>query len=453
MERALVLGGSMGGLLAARALSEYASSVLVVERDELRPRPEPRRGVPQGRHVHALLARGAEVLESLFPGVLEELVAAGAPRSRVLEETRFVYSGHELARADLGVSNIQPTRALLEQRVRERVAALPNVKVMDGHEVTGLVSTDGGRVVGARVARRPGAPGGKVLTAGADRLDADLVVDALGRGGRARTWLSELGYARPAEDRIACDVTYVSRMLRIPDLALSDRLVVVGPVAGRPRAMALSCHEDGRWMLTVGGMAGDRPTADDRGILDFARTMAPPDVFRAIENAEPVTAPVTHRFPASVRRRYERLRRFPPGLLVFGDAICSFNPIYGQGMTVAALEAEALRGCLRAGDRDLARRFFRAAARVIDGPWRLAAMGDLSIPEVPGPRPPRVRLLNRYVARLHRAAHGDPELAAVFLQVTGLIAPPSALVRPRIVVRALTVGKTGEREHPAARRG
>ena len=430
MDRAVVLGGSIGGLLAARALGDAFREVVVVERDELPGSPRPRRGVPQGRHAHGVLARGVAAFEELFPGLTEELVAAGVPRARYMGEIRFVLSGYELAHPDLNRSNIQPTRPLLEHAVRARVAGLPNVKILDGHAASGL-TTQGGTVTGARIRRQAG-------DSSDESIAADVVVDALGRGGRAMAWLAELGYAPPREDQIRCDLTYVSRFLRIPDGALAERVVLVAPVPGRPRMMALMAQEDSQWILTVGGMSGDRPDPGDEGFLAFAETVAPADVFRVIEQAEPLTAPVSHHFPASVRRRYERLRRFPPGLLVFGDAICSFNPLYGQGMTVAALQAQVLRQCVQSGDGDLAGRFFRAAANVIDTPWQLAARGDLALPEVPGRRSPQIRLLNRYLTRLHRAAATDPRLATAFLRVSGLVDPPSALLAPKTMVRVLT---------------
>jgi 2-polyprenyl-6-methoxyphenol hydroxylase-like FAD-dependent oxidoreductase len=432
MEQAVVLGASIGGLLAARTLSDFYSTVLVIERDDLPGDARSRRGTPQDKHLHALLARGAQALDESFPGLVDELVSAGVPSARFLSEVRYVLSGHELVRADLGARNIQPTRPVLEHAVRTRVADLANVKIMDGYEVTGLNGAKGG-VTGVRVRHR-------AAIATEERVDADLVVDATGRGGRAGTWLRQLGYDSPPEEKISCNVTYTSRLLRVPDGAMSDRLVVVGPVRGHPYAMALAAHEGDRWMLTVGGMAGRRPPTDDAGLLEIVRQTAPADVYRAVEDAEPSSAAVTHRFPASIRRRYERLRRFPAGLLVLGDAMCSFNPVYGQGMTVAALEAEALRACLQANDEDLAHRYFRLAARVIDPAWQLAASGDLAVPGVRGRRTPQVRLINRYVRTLHRAARRDPVLASAFLRVTGLIDPPSAITKPNIMARVLAGG-------------
>jgi 2-polyprenyl-6-methoxyphenol hydroxylase-like FAD-dependent oxidoreductase len=251
-------------------------------------------------------------------------------------------------------------------------------------------------------------------------------------------WLPELGYQAPREDRVEIDCCYTSRLLRIPDGALGqDKLVLVGPMPGRTRGFALAAQEGDRWMLTAVGVAGDHPPVDDAGLLAFVRSAAPSDVYGAIRDAEPLTNPQPHRFPASRRRRYERLRAFPKGLLVFGDAICSFNPIYGQGMTVAAVQAEALRRCLLDGEADLARRFFPVAAKAIDPVWQLNAGGDLALPEIPGHRPLATRLINRYVARAQRAAATEPAVAAAFIRVGGLLDPPAAILAPRILSRVL----------------
>lgn len=386
---AVVLGAGMGGLLAARALADHFGRVTVVERDELPAAARDRRGVPQGRHLHGLLARGVQSLDALFPGLVDELVADGAPQARFLAEVQLVFSGHQLARGDAGVTAVQATRPMLERAVRSRVAGLPNVKLVDGVEVAGRVARDG-RVAGVRI-MRPGTAGTEEV------LEADLVVDAMGRAGRTRTWLSELGYDPPVEERVKCDLSYVSRFLRMPE-----------------------------------------------GALAFARTVAPAEVYAAIRRAEPLSELATHKVPASVRRRYERLRRFPDGLLVFGDAICSFNPIYGRGMSVAAVEAEALRRCLEAGDHDLAGRFFRAAAKAVDPAWKLAAGGDLTLPEVPGRRRPSTRVVNRYVRRLHRVAAYDAKVAAAFVRVAGLVDPPSAIMTPAVAGRVLL----GRRRRP-----
>ncbi len=428
MTHAVVLGASMGGLLAARALVGCYDRITVVDRDPLPDEAGHRRGVPQARHFHTILLRGKQVLEAMFPGLTDELVAGGAIPVRFTVDARFVLAGHGMVRADTGASDLQATRPMLEGAVRARLANHPGVRIVPRCDVRGPV-VEGGRVTGVEVVRD-----------GADEvLRADLVIDATGRSGRARSWLASLGSPTPAEDRIDVDMVYASRLVR-PAAPFRDKLVLVGPVPGRPTGFAFAAQEHGRWMVTQVGMAGDHPPTDEAGFLAFLKRSAPPDVQDAVAASEPLTDIRTHRFPASLRRRYERLRSFPPGLLVFGDAICSFNPIYGQGMTVAALEAEALRKCLKDGEADLARRFFRACARIIDPVWRLNALGDLALPEITGHRSPATRALNRYVARLQRAATRDPVAATAFIRTIGLLQPPSSILRPDVLARVVIGG-------------
>lgn len=455
--RAIVLGASMSGLLIARVLADFYRVVTVVERDALPDDPVNRRGVPQGRHAHLLLPRGAQVLEELFPGLLAELVRAGAPvlNDGDLSRYHFTFGGHALLRSgpaaiDLGaLATYLPSRPLLESLVRRRLRGISNVTILDGHDVAELASTpERDRVSGVRLIDRVG---------GAEQeLAADLVVDAMGRGARTPAFLEKLHYDRPVEDHIVTHTTYASQLLKIPTDTLTEQLVLIGPVAGRPTGMALFGCEDDTWLFTAFGMAGREPPGSRAGMLTFAREFGPPDVLAAVQDAEPLGEVARHRMPSSQWRRYDRLRRFPRGLLVAGDAICSFNPIYGQGMTVAALEALVLRDCLRRGRHDLSRRFFSAAATPIAAAWRLAACGDLALPEIEGARPLSVRLSNAYLDHVLTAAESDAVVAGQLFKVNSLVDPPRRLSNPAFMCRVATVNlrrrkKAPQRPAPAHR--
>ncbi|MFD0692228.1 FAD-dependent oxidoreductase [Actinomadura fibrosa] len=444
-KRAVVLGGSVAGLLAARVLAESFAEVLVVERDGLPDEPAPRRGVPQGRHAHGLLARGHQVLEELFPGFTGDLRAAGALTGD-LGELHWYFHGRRLRPARTGLVAVAATRPLLEGLIRARVGALANVALLDRCEVTGLAATPGRRAVtGARILRREGAAPAETV------LDADLVVDATGRGSRTAAHLRGLGYRPPAEDRVRIDLTYTTRHYRLGAGRMPAGVQSINPVSGpvTPRGAFFSELEDGLFVLSLTGVLGDRAPTDPDGFAAFVRSLPVPDVHDIVGDAEPLDAPVAFRFPASVRRRYERLERFPAGLLVVGDAVCSFNPVYGQGMTVAALEALALRGHLRSGAIPEPRRFFRDISVIIDVAWDISAGGDLAFPGVDGRRTLRTRVGNAYIARLHAAAARDPELTRAFMRVAGLVDPPRALTRPGVLLRVLRGGGAAGKDLPA----
>jgi 2-polyprenyl-6-methoxyphenol hydroxylase-like FAD-dependent oxidoreductase len=347
----------------------------------------------------------------------------------------------------VGVSALLLSRPLLEGRIRERVAAVANVDLVDRCDVLGLLAAErGDRVAGVRVVRRAARSAEEVVR-------ADLVVAASGRGGRVPGWLAAAGWQRPAEERLETDLGYASRHLRLRDGALGDdKLVLIGARPNLPRTLALSRQEDDRWLLTLGGFgAAHRPPADGPGQLAFAASVAPPDVVAAIREADVLDDTVTYRFAGNLRRRYDRLRRLPAGLLVVGDAVCSFNPIYGQGMTVAAIEATALRRCLQDGERDLARRFFRAASPAIGHAWDMATGADLAMPWMAGPRSRRVRAVNAYMGRLLAAAERDPVVARAFMHVTGMLAAPPSLLRPALALRVLRPRRGTSRPALAAR--
>jgi 2-polyprenyl-6-methoxyphenol hydroxylase-like FAD-dependent oxidoreductase len=371
-------------------------------------------------------------LEELFPGLTDELVANGALSGDLQAESRWYNRGLRLSQGASDLRAVAVSRPLLEGCVRERVRALPNVRIVDRCDAAGLVPTpDGRRVRGVRVLRR--ADG-----SAEEELDADLVVDATGRGSRSPLWLEELGYPQPTEHEVRIGVAYASRVYRRrPDHADGDRAVVVAATVDRPRGGVMLAMEGDRWMVTLNGYLGQRPPTDPDEFIAFAAGLPAPDIFEVICDAEPLGEVLPARYPASVRRRYELLHEFPDGYLVTGDAVCGFNPVYGQGMSVAALEALALRECLRAGPAGLATRFFTKVARIIDIPWGIAVTADLRFPGVQGARTAKVRLVNAYLARFHVAAAADPVLGRAFLRVVNLMDRPEGLLRPAIAARVL----------------
>jgi hypothetical protein len=269
-------------------------------------------------------------------------------------------------------------------------------------------------------------------------IDADLVVDASGRGSSSPAWLESIGYIRPAEEKIEIGLGYTTRIYRRRPTDLNGKLAVVVAGSGPNwrNGVVLYQTED-RWIVSLGGFFGDHAADDDPLFAAYAGSLPTSEIYDIVAHGEPLSDFASYRYPANLRRRYEELTQFPRGYLVFGDAICSFNPVYGQGMTVAAQEAALLRQCLEAGDADLARRFFAAAKGAIDVPWDIAVGNDLRHPKVQGPRSPKVRFINWYIGKLHMAARHDAELATAFLRVANLEASPTLLLSPANVLRVI----------------
>ncbi|WP_043385128.1 FAD-dependent oxidoreductase [Streptomyces mutabilis] len=433
---AVVIGASMGGLAAARVLAERFGRVTVLDRDTLPGRAEPRRGVPHGDHGHALLLRGKQQLEELFPGLEADLLRAGAVPFD---------PGHDLLMHQMGAlrrrfrstgRGISLTRALLEATVRSRTAALAGLEIRDRTTVRALTGT-------------PDHVTGVELHTG-ETLRADLVVNASGRGGApADPLLSGLGCQAPEIDAVKVDVGYTTRLYHRRSgerLADGGLLHLMAGARGDKRAAAVFAVEDDRWMVTLGGWHRTHAPVDPAGFTEFAAALPSRAVRDIVRDAEPLAASPARKFtfPAARRRRYERLRTPPSGYAVIGDALCSLNPLYGQGMTLAALQAAALGRTLDqhgGTGAAMARTYFATAARAIDGPWQMAAGNDFTHPETTGPRPRGTRFLNWYTGRVLLASHVSAPVNRTLMDVQQLLVPPTAVLRPRTALRALTASR------------
>jgi len=444
-DRAVVLGASMAGLLAARVLADHFRTVTVVERDVLPHAPMNRRGVPQGRHPHVLLGKGVQIVDELFPGFFDQLVADGAVKWDDGDLSRFwsTFGGHLMVRSatvpdPASLVDYHVSRPLLEFSVRRAVRAMPNVEFLEGRDVVGVTADpDGNRVTGVRTVRH-GDEGERLLT-------ADLVVDATGRGSRAPVFLEEYGYARPPVEEVEVRIAYATMPVRIPPGLLRELVLTVNPVPSRPTTFAMFAVENDTYLVLGGTIGGNEPPADRAELLDFVAEFAPRHAVAAIRAGEPLGEVVHHRVPSNRWRRYDKLARTPDGLLVLGDAVCSFNPIYGQGMTIAAVEAQTLGRCLSGGDLDLPQRFYAETAKTIAVAWRTAVGSDLALPQVKGKRSLSTRIGNTFMNAVLTATETDPAVAQQFFRVAWMLDPPERLLHPSIVLRIAKALITGAR--------
>lgn len=421
---AVVFGASIAGLLTARVLSEHFQQVTLLDKDSLPQKPVHRRYVPQSHHIHALLPNGREAMSELFPGFEEEMIARGAARGDPGRRAIMIVGGKRHCERDTNVRGLLASRLLVEDVLRSRVRTLANVHVLDATETVGFLN-EGSAVTGLRLRSAEGERD----------LAADLVIDCSGRGSRTPAWIKALGFDPPEEEELRIDMRYRTRHFRLPP-GEEPFILVIAATPQCPRGGVMAYQENGLYLCTIGGYNGDACADDLDSYLAFAKTLPSPALYEWLSKSEAVDEMKSYGMPSNLRRRYEKLRAFPAGLLVLGDAMCSFDPIYGQGMSVSALEARRLRDWLaRPGASAL--QWFRMAAQIIDSPWAIATGGDAYVMGLPQARKGLAGLINRYLERLHARATTDPIVADAFMRVSGLYEPPPALLRPGVAWRVL----------------
>jgi 2-polyprenyl-6-methoxyphenol hydroxylase-like FAD-dependent oxidoreductase len=433
----VVIGGSIAGLLAARVLSAHFKRVTLVERDTFPDRPAYRNGVPQSRHLHVLLLKGKAILECYFPGLEAELIAEGAVPADLGSEFRTVTIFGRVAPAPLGLKMLLCSRHLIEFAVRRRLNERENVRYLTKAEATGLLASEDNRqVVGLRLRPRAGA----IVP---ETLAADLVVDCSGRGSAAADWLADLGYPRPETTVVNSHLGYATRWYKQPAQTPPWKgiLVTVRP-PHNPRGGGLFSTEGGLWVVTLGATAGLSTPNNESDFLTFASQLSDPAIYDAIHQAEPVSQIYGYRRTENQWRHYERLGRWPGGLVVMGDAACCFNPVYGQGMTAAALAARSLDRLLDAERGSITSSFGRTfqgqLAKSLGLPWLMATREDFRWDNTEGVRPgDAARLVQWYFDRVIKLARRDPHASRAFNKVVHLLQPPASLFHPRILLPAL----------------
>lgn len=448
-KRALVIGGSMAGMLAARVLSEHYDEVLVVDKDDFPDKPGNRPGTPQAYHPHRLLPRGKLILESLFPGWQDDLLAQGAfaKEGKRIRSVSVYGTMEVIDRKDAGAS-----RALLEWVIRHRLQAISNVRFVNGQEATGLLMDSGGtKVTGVTIRER-----GK--TTQPATIEADLVLDASGRSSKLVKWLQALGYLVPEPERLKASLGYSTRYYRIPPHVAEQWSVIVTesvPAKGIGTAVFGPVeHDTAEVVLYYAG--GKRYPTTDAGLYEQElAALLDPSIAELLQACEPLGPPRGYRVPECFRQRFERMERWPSGLLVMGDALCNFDPIYGQGITVAAIEAELLAAQLRERRTRPQPFFEREAIRrmqeAIDPAWWLTAVADLCWPgvEYTGSHSREgIAFAQNYFELYRKQAVGKPdmELFGKYMMMNGLLLSPRALLNAEAVRAVLAADATGEGE-------
>lgn len=436
-KKAVVIGAGMGGLAAAKALSNHFGHVTVLDRDSLPPESEPRNGTPQARHAHLLIGGGLNALADLFPGFEQDLQQSGAVNMRVGKDMRLERPGFDPFPArDLGWDTFSVSRPLLEVVTRRRVEQQENITILAKCRVKELVASPDGSAV---TAVRYEAADGQVQT-----LQTGLVADASGRGTPTLELFDAIGLARPEETEIGIDQAYSTAIFERPENAPSiwKGVVVLPSAPSSSRGAFLFPIENNRWIVSLGGNHGDAPPGDMDGYLAFLKGLRTPTIYDAVKDAKPVSGIVRYLLPCSVRRHFERVSSFPSGLLPIGDTVCRFNPVFGQGMSVAAQEAVVLNRLLGAqaeGRLDgLAQKFFAAIQDVIETPWGVA-INDFAYPATRGERPPDFARRMQYGIALTRLAAEDAAIHKLTVEVANLLKPQSALREPELAERVMAL--------------
>lgn len=438
--QAIVVGAGIGGLTAARTLADHFERVLVLERDALPEHPDARTGTPQANHVHALLAGGQHALGDLFAGFENDLAGTGEVALRAGLDIRTERPGYDpFPQRDLGFVAYAISRPQLELTVRQRVRACGNIEFHERCRVENVIARDdGSAITGVRCTMSSGAK---------ETLPADLVVDASGRGTLTLGVLESIGAPLPEATTIGVDLGYATAVFQIPEDAPRDWKGVFsfGQAPRSSRGALLLPIEGNRWIITIAGRHDEKPPGDPDGFMAFAQRLRTPTIYNAIKDAKRIGDIHRYRFTESVYRRYDRLGAFPRGLLPVGDAVCRFNPVYGQGMSVAAQEACALGRLLasRAGERDpldgLAAAFVAEADRLIDTPWATAAIPDFAFPQTRGERPENLQQIFKFAFALNRLAAEDPAVHKLIAEVAHLLKPRSVYQDPELVQRVLAL--------------
>lgn len=429
-KNAVVIGGGIAGLLAAKALADRFEEVIIIERDCLSEKPQSRNGVPQSNQPHLLLSKGREILEDLFPGLGQKLIEKNSTNFNLTNDFSFLLTDDEWApRFNSDLTSIGCSRNLLESTIRDFISQLEGVKILENSVVTKLLANeDNSKVTGIQITTQ----GDRI-----SEINADLIVDASGRNSQAPQWLENLGYQKPEELKVDCKIAYASRVYRRPEQLKEDwkGLFVRTEARYRSRGGAIFPIENDSWMVVLAGRDGDSPSTKEGEFLQFARSLVTPTIYNAIKAAEPLTDIKPYEGLKNTFKQYHSLERFPENFVVLGDAVCTFNPVYGRGITVAALEAVALANCVSQSKGNLAgvsRKFQKQLSSIVKTTWAMATEQDLAW-DVNYKMNPIEKIKFNYLRLVQKVSVGDRKVWQTFVGVLNLKSHPIVLFAPNIL--------------------
>ncbi|MDB5054451.1 MAG: monooxygenase FAD-binding protein [Bacilli bacterium] len=418
-KHAIVIGGSMSGMLAAKVLSGHFEKVTILEKDNIPEHPVYRKGVPHDRQAHIMNMKGEMIISKYFPGFYEEI------NKEIFKfgtkDLCFFHYGSWKLRCKTKVTNHFMSRPFLEHHIRRRLLQLSNIFFMQKYEVNELIiDRKKNEVLGVLLKNQQGA---------FEKLHADLVIDASGRNTKVPGWLESEGYPKINEEKLEIDIGYSSQVFpRSQEYDFS--VMSIYPKAPNGTKMGVIYPIEGnRWLVGIVGLLGNYPAHTNEGFLEFVKSLDRPDIYNIIRNQSPLSSVSTHRFPSNLRRYYERSSKLPINLVVVGDALCSFNPIYAQGMCVAAMESELLDELLfrKSTFRNFSDYYFKKVSKIIDVAWLASVSEDLRYPNITGRRSLKIKFLNWYMAQIFELASIDSRICSTFYEVQSFIKKPAHL--------------------------
>jgi 2-polyprenyl-6-methoxyphenol hydroxylase-like FAD-dependent oxidoreductase len=434
--RAVVAGGSIAGKLAARVLSEFFNEVIIIEKDKNADSITNRKGVPQSAHGHVLLKSGEEILEDFFPGIIQELSQKGARKSDFAGDLLWSHHGSQKIRFDSDVFISQQSRPLLEKQIQKRLEKVSNIHFRFGCKVKNLLM-DKNEIIKVVFEDEEG-----LIT----ELSTDLIIDATGAAALHNQWLRDLGFGIPPKTEVKVNLFYASMVYKgfSPGLMDWHSLLAYPDPPEIDRGGTISPIEGNRMLVTLIGYGANNIPNDLDSFMDYAKTLKHPDFYEVIKNEIPCSDKIeVYRFPALHRYHFEKLKDLPSGLLVIGDAACRIDPVFAQGMSLAAMEAKALKGLLmeQTTKKQLTKSYHKKVGRILGIPWLIALTEDFRFRTTSGRKPIGLPILQWFVKKVVAASAYNEDVYTKFIQVLHLKKHPITLASPYILAKVFKDSK------------
>ena len=425
--KAIVMGGSIAGYLAARVLSEHFKEVVVIEKDSYTDDNSIRSGIPQANHVHILLVRGREILEDFFPNLEKELLKAGANKIDFLNDSRYRLPSGWAPKFDSGLNTFACTRMLLENTIRQQIQKISKIKIEEGKQITSFVAEKSNKI--------------SLKTKENEEIQGDLIVDCTGRNTKTPTWLEHIGFPKPRETRIGSLVRYATRRYIPPK---KDRkwkmLVILNNPTTNPRIGGIYPIEDGKWLVGLYSIGRDYPPTEEKGFLEFTKQLESLELYDTLKEALPDSEIHGYQVQGSRKYHYEEMSKWPENFIVLGDSVSVFNPYYGQGITSAALGAKTLNDMLKKEkiEKKFTKKFQKRLAKAIELPWVLGTSEDMRWPTTTGKRPdPITRAVQNYAQKVLLLAPKSTIATKSFLQMMHMVKTPTVIFHPTILLQMI----------------